>query len=59
MRNSNLYASLNVIRVIKLRRMRCVGLVAHMVEMKYSYKIFIGKPEWKKPSRKPKCRWEE
>jgi hypothetical protein len=35
----NLYILPNVIRVIKSRRMRWVGLVAHMGEMRNAYKI--------------------
>jgi hypothetical protein len=39
----NLYASSNIFRVIKLRRMRCVGYVAHMEEMITAYKILVRK----------------
>jgi hypothetical protein len=37
----NLYASPNIIRVIKSRRMRWAGHVTHMGEMKNSYEILI------------------
>jgi hypothetical protein len=40
----NLYASSNIIRVIKSRRMRWVGHVAHTGEVKNAYKVLIGKP---------------
>jgi CRISPR/Cas system-associated protein Cas7 (RAMP superfamily) len=36
--------------MIKLRRMRWAGHVAHMVDMKNAYKILVGKPEGKRQS---------
>jgi hypothetical protein len=45
----NLYVSLSIIRVIKSRRMRCVGNVARMGDIRNSYIIFVGKPEGKIP----------
>jgi hypothetical protein len=54
-----LYASPNTIRVIRSRRMRWVGHVASMGEMRYAYNIFIGKPEGNKPLKRPRCRWED
>jgi hypothetical protein len=41
----NFCASLNIIREIKSRRVRWVGYVAGMGEMRSSYKVFVGKPE--------------
>jgi len=41
----NLYASLNIIGVIKSRRKRWVRRVAHMGEMDDAYKILVGKRE--------------
>jgi hypothetical protein len=29
-----------------------------MWEMRNMYKILVGKPEGKKPIRRPRCRWE-
>jgi hypothetical protein len=43
------YPSPNIIRVIKSRRMRWVGHVAHMGEMRNAYKILVGKSEGKRP----------
>jgi hypothetical protein len=40
----NLYASPNIIRVTKLRRMRWAGNVAHVGEMPNGCKILVGKP---------------
>jgi hypothetical protein len=44
----NLYASPNIIRVIKSRRMRCARHVANMKGMRHAYKILIGKFNGKK-----------
>jgi hypothetical protein len=40
-----MYASQNIVWVFKPRRMRWVGYVAHVGEMKNAYKILVGKPE--------------
>jgi hypothetical protein len=40
-----LYTSPNIIRVIKSRRMRWVGHVALMGEMRNAYQILVGKRE--------------
>jgi hypothetical protein len=52
----NLYASPNVIMVIKSRRMRWEGHVACMEKMKI-HKILVGKLEGKRPCVKPRHRW--
>jgi hypothetical protein len=54
-----LYASPNVVRVIKLRKMRWVEHVACMGKMRNEYKIRIRKPEKKRPIRRPRCNWED
>jgi len=41
----NVYASPNVIRAIKSRRMRLVREVARMKEIRKAYNILVGKPE--------------
>jgi hypothetical protein len=43
----NLYVC--IITMIKSRRMRWVGHAAHIREMKNTYKIFVGKTEWRRP----------
>jgi hypothetical protein len=53
----NLYASPNIIRVIKSRKLRWVGYVADMVG-KRKYKIWVGKPEGKGSLGRPSRRWE-
>ena len=44
-------------RVIKSRRMRWVGHVAHMDEEKGVYRVSVGKPEGKRPLGRPRRRW--
>jgi hypothetical protein len=55
----NLYASQNIIRVIKPRRMRWAGHVAHMVETRNADNILIGKSECKRPVGRPTHRLED
>jgi hypothetical protein len=54
----NLYASPNIIRVIKSRRLKMVGHV-HMGEMMNAYNILVGKPVRKRPLGRPRDRWED
>jgi hypothetical protein len=49
----NIYASPNIIRMIKSRRMRWVWHVAYMGEMRNAYKILVRKPEGRRPLRRP------
>jgi hypothetical protein len=42
--------------MIDSRRMRWVELAARMGEMRYACKIFVGKPEGKRPLRRPRRR---
>jgi len=46
---NDLYSSPNIVRVIKSRRMRWAGHVAHMVEERGVCRILVGKPEGKRP----------
>jgi hypothetical protein len=55
----NLHASQNIIKVIKLRRMRWARPVARMGKMRNEYKILVGKIEGKGPLERPPCRWED
>jgi hypothetical protein len=41
----NLHSSPNIIRMIKLRRVRWAGRVARMWEKRNAYRILVGKPE--------------
>ena len=54
---NDLYSSPNIMRVIKSKRMRCAGHVAHMGEEKGEYRILVGKPEGGRPLGRPRCRW--
>jgi hypothetical protein len=55
----NLYYSANIIRMIKSRRMRWIGHVARMGKKINTYRILVGKPEGKRPLRRPTHRWED
>jgi hypothetical protein len=55
----NLYSSPDIIKQIKLRRMRWAGHVAHMREGRKVYRVLVGKPEGKRPHERPSCRWED
>jgi hypothetical protein len=44
-------------RVIKSRRVRWVGHVSHIGEMRNVYNILVGKPEKKRPLRRSRCGW--
>jgi hypothetical protein len=52
-----LYASPNIIKVIKSGRKRGVEHVAYMGEVRNTYKILARKPEGKRPLGRPRCRW--
>ena len=45
--------------MIKLRRMRWAGHVAHMDERRGIYRVLVGKPEVKKPLGRPRHSWED
>jgi len=49
---NDLYSSLNIVRVIKSRRMRWAGHVARMGEERGVYRVLVGKPEGKRPRRR-------
>ena len=54
---NDLYSSPNIVRVIKLRRMRWAGHVALMGEEMGVYRVLVGKPEGKRPLGRPRSRW--
>jgi hypothetical protein len=54
----NLYASPNIINVIKSGRMRWEGNVASMGKMINVYKIMVRKPERERPLGRPERKWE-
>jgi len=52
-----LYTSPNNVRVIKWRRMRWADHVARMGEERGVYRVFVGKPEGKRPLGRPRRMW--
>jgi hypothetical protein len=55
----SMYSSLNIVRVIKSRRMRWAGHVACTGEGRGVYRVLVGKPEGKRPLGRPRHRWED
>jgi hypothetical protein len=53
----NLYSSPNVIRIIKSRRVRWAGHVTRTEEKRNTYRILMGKPEGKRPLKRPRRWW--
>jgi len=45
--------------LIKSRRIRWAGLVARMGEMRGACRVFLGKPERKRPLGRPMRIWED
>jgi hypothetical protein len=56
---SDMYSLPNIVRVVKSRRMRWAGHVARMGQGRGVYRVLVGKPEGKKPLRRPRRRWED
>jgi hypothetical protein len=54
-----LYSSPNIIRVMKSRRLRWAGHVAHMGERRGAYRALVGKPEGRRLLERPRHRWED
>jgi hypothetical protein len=54
-----LYSSPSIVRVIKTRRIRWVGHVARMGEVRGAYNILVGRPEGRRSLGIPRRRWEE
>ena len=46
-------------QVIKSRGMRWAGHVARMGERRGVYRVWVGKPEGKRPLGRPRRRWED
>jgi len=55
----DLYSLPNIVRVVKLRRMRWVGHVARMGEERGVHRVLVGKPAGKRPLGRPRRRWED
>jgi hypothetical protein len=54
-----LYSSLNIVRVIKSRRIRWAGYVACMGEGRGVYRVLVGRSNGKRPLGRPRHRWED
>jgi hypothetical protein len=54
-----LYSSPSKIRVIKARRMRWAGHVAHMGKVRGAHNTLVGRPEGRRPLVRPRRRWED
>jgi hypothetical protein len=46
-----------LVRIIESKRMRWAGRVARMGEKRNTYRFLVGKPEGKRPLRRPRRRW--
>jgi hypothetical protein len=56
---NNLYSSPSIVRVVKSRRMRWAGRVARIREKRGVHRVLEGKPEGKRPLRRPRRRCED
>ena len=56
---NDLYSLPNIVRVVKSRRMRWAGHVTRMGEDRVVHRVFVGKPERKRPLGRPRRRWED
>jgi hypothetical protein len=54
-----LYSSPNIVRVIKARRMKWMGHVVRIGEVRGAYNILVGRPEGRRPLGRPRRRWED
>jgi len=54
-----LYYSPNIVWVIKSRKMRWAGHVAHMEERKCVYRVLVRKLEGRRPLGRPRHRWKD
>jgi hypothetical protein len=56
---NDLYSLLNIVRVVKSRRVRWAGHVARMAVERGVHRVLVGKPEGKWPLGRPRRRWED
>jgi hypothetical protein len=55
----SLYSSLNIVRVIKSRKMKWAGHVARMEEGRGVYRVLVGRPEGKRSLGRSRRTWED
>jgi len=56
---NDLYSSPSIVRVIKSRRMRCVGHVTRMRARRGVYRVLVRKLEGKRPLGRARRMWED
>jgi hypothetical protein len=56
---NDLYSLPNIVRVVKLRRMKWAGHVARMGENRGVHRVLVGKPEGKRPLGRRRRRWKD
>jgi hypothetical protein len=56
---NGLFSLLNIVRVIKSRRLRWAGYVALVGEGRVVYSVLVVKPEGRRPLGRPRRRWED
>ena len=54
-----LYSSHNIIMNLKSGRLKWAGYVARMEQSRNAYRVLVRKPEGKRLSGRPRCRWED
>jgi hypothetical protein len=54
----DLHSPSHIIRAIKSSRIRWAGHVACTAKKKDAYRVLVEKPERKRPTGRPTCRWE-
>ena len=55
---NDMYCSPSIVRLIKSGRMRWAGHVAGTRKRRGVYRVLVGKPQGKRPLRRPRRRWE-
>jgi hypothetical protein len=53
------YASPNIIQVIKSRILRWVRHVTHIGKRRVTHRVLVRKAERRRPHGKPRCRWKD
>jgi len=56
---TDLFSSLNIIRVMKSGRMRWAPHVACMGKRRRAYRVLVGKPKGDKPLGRTRRKWED
>ena len=54
-----MYASSNIIKNIKSRRLRWAGHIVHKEQSRNALRILVGEPGGQSPLGRPRCRWED